>query len=72
MAKPGDHYILPPVYFFFFFFLFQSRISETAGDSTNNLSQQVVWGAGLEFISDSQNFVMGGARVKKGPKIPQT
>jgi len=47
---PGGHYILQPfalfIYLFLIYFLiFQSWISETAGDSSAKLSRQVVWGA---------------------------
>jgi len=69
--QPGGHYILQPfalfIYLFLIYFLiFQSWISETAVDSSAELSQQVVWGAGTS-LSQSPKIPLGGARVKKGP-----
>jgi len=41
MAKPGGHYILPPVYFYFFFLISINDLGNGWGQ--HKLSQQVVW-----------------------------
>jgi len=41
---------MQPSALFIYFLMFQSWISKTAGNSTAELSRQVVWGAGIERV----------------------
>jgi len=71
----SGHYILQPfawfIYLFLIYFLiFHSWISETAGDSSAELSRQVACGAGIERLYlRVPKFRWGDARVKKGQKF---
>jgi len=56
--------------FLIYFLIFQSWISETVGDSSAEVSRQVVWGAGIERVYLTvPKFRWGELGSKKGQQF---
>jgi len=69
-SREANIFYLPFISSFYFasFFFYQSRISETSGDSTNKLSQQVVWGWNRTSLSQIPKILSWGELGSKRAK----